>query len=66
MMIAGVCLFGIFTGLLVTWFMQPTEAPLEELMTKVADEVSALQGEIRQLKAELATARIASSAHSGL
>jgi voltage-gated potassium channel len=64
MMIAGVCLFGIFTGLLVTWFTQPIEAPLESLMTKLADEVSALRGEIRQLKAELATARTASAAGS--
>jgi len=65
MMIGGVCLFGILTGLLVTWFMEPTEAPLQELLTNVSAEVSALRAEVRQLRDELTAARSASSGRSG-
>lgn len=61
MMIGGVCLFGIFTGFLVTWFMEPTETPLQEMLTNLSADVAALRAEIQQLRSEITKGQAASS-----
>lgn len=53
LMLGGIGLFGTFTGYLATWFMEPQKST--ETSINLAAELTALRGEVRQLRNEISS-----------